>query len=152
MLNGGEHFAHTAQIDELHVLAGLQIVALQQGDHRVLGGRALAHDADHFALQAGDILNLGAAVKRKTIGRHAYGDRHQIAAAQDRIDHRAADAGKIDIAGDHRLRHAPGAGDKNILHRYAVFQIELGFADEPERKHRPARLRIADAHRRAGGE
>ncbi len=94
----------------------------------------------------------GASVKGKTIGRHTHGDRHQIAAAQDGIDHRAADAGEIDIAGDHRLIHARGAGDKNILHRHAVFLIELGFADEPERQHRPARLRIADAHRRAGGK
>ena len=97
-------------------------------------------------------LTSGARVQRKPVGRHAHRDGHQVAAGQDGIDHRAADAGEIDISGDHRLIHPGGAGNKNILHRHAVLLIELGVADQPERQHRAARLRIADAHRRVSGK
>ncbi len=112
----------------------------------MLRRRALAHDADDFALQAGDVLHFGPGVEGKTVGRHANRDRHQIAAAQDSIDDGTADAGEIDIAGNHRLIHARGARDENVLHRHAVLLVELGFGDQPKRQHRAGRLWITDAN------
>jgi hypothetical protein len=118
----------------------------------MLGGSALAHDAHEFALQAGDILDLGAPIERKPIGGNSDCDRHQIPAGQNRVYDRASDAGKIDVSGDHRLIHPRRAGNKDILHRQAIFLVELGVADQPERQHRPARLRVTDAHRRVSRE
>ena len=145
-------FAHAAEINKLDILARLHAVTLEQSDDGMLGGSALAHDADDFALQAGDVLDFGSAVERKTVGRHSHCDRHQIATGQDRIDDRTADAREIDIAGDHGLIHPGCAGNKNILHRHAIFLVELGVADQPERQHRAARLRVTDAHCRVSRE
>jgi hypothetical protein len=113
----------------------------------MLGGSALAHDAHDFALQAGDILDLGAPIERKTVRRNAHCDRHQIPTGQNRVDDRTADAREIDVTRDHGLIHSGCAGNKDALHRHAIFLVELGVADQPERQHRAARLRVTDAHR-----
>src|SRR5215813_6806786 len=118
----------------------------------MFGGSALAHHAHDFALQAGDVLDFRAPVERKPIGGNSHRDGDQIATGQNCVDYRAADARKIDVPGDHRLVHSRCPGNKNILHRHAVFLIELGFADKPERQHRPARLWVADARWRIGRE
>src|ERR1044071_570723 len=112
-------------------------------------GGTFAHDADQLTMQARDLFDLWPGIKRKAVGRNSHRDRDELAACPNPIYDSAADACDIDIPGNHRLVHARGAGNKNVLHRHAVLLIELRFADEPKWQHRPARLRVTDANHSA---
>src|SRR5262245_37988996 len=63
----------------------------------MFGGSAFAHHAHDFALQAGDVLDFRAPVERKPVGGNSHRDGDQIATGQNCVDHRAADARKIDV-------------------------------------------------------